>query len=104
MTHPDRGLTVRSKRLAILAALAISTFAASSVSAMPAGVSTATAPSADLAGDTEIFADNFESGSLSNWTVVTAVNGKAGVVAGTSPAGGAKVARLTVPDYANNSI
>ena len=54
-------------------------------------------------GDTTVLDDNFESGSLANWTATTSGNGLAAVQPsiGTN---GTKAARLTVPDYSSNSM
>lgn len=51
----------------------------------------------------ESFSDDFESGSLSGWTVTTGGNGTATVVDGQGT-GGSRAARLTVPQYGTNSI
>jgi hypothetical protein len=56
-----------------------------------------------IPSDTQLFADDFESGTLSNWTVTTRVNGTAGVQGGIG-VGGSQAARITVPDYANGSM
>ena len=55
--------------------------------------------------DTELFAENFSSGNLSNWTVTTNGQGTATVVSQAGPGGAAsQMARLTVPNYTTNSI
>jgi len=55
--------------------------------------------------DTELFADNFSSGTLSNWTVTTGGQGTASVVSQAGPTGASsEMARLTVPNYTTNSI
>jgi hypothetical protein len=53
--------------------------------------------------DTTLFTDDFESGSLANWTVTTAANGSARVEAKVGY-GGMMGARMTVPDYDVGSI
>lgn len=51
----------------------------------------------------ESFSDDFESGTLSGWTVTTGGNGTATVADGLGT-GGSRAARLTVPEYGTNSI
>ena len=56
-----------------------------------------------LPSDTQLFADDFESGTLANWTAETRGNGSIAVQSGVG-AGGSKGARITVPDYLSNSM
>jgi hypothetical protein len=96
---------VRSQRFAIVAAIAATLMIAGPAAAVRAPVTGSSGVSADLAGDTPLFSDDFESGSLSNWTVTTGVNGTARVVTTTGHTGAqTQVARLTVPDYNAGSI
>lgn len=97
---------MRNPRLAIISALAISLIMGGSVSAGRTTITTAATPGADIASDTELFTDGFESGSLTpNWTVTTAVNGRASVDTVTGHTGAStQAAHLVVPDYANGSI
>ena len=62
-------------------------------------------PGAALAipSDTQLFADDFESGTLANWTTETRGNGSIAVQSGVG-VGGSKGARITVPDYLSNSM
>ena len=98
---------MRTQRLAIISALAVSILVAGTASAgrapIPSSQGTSTA---DIPSDTTLFTDDFESGSLTpNWVVTTAVNGTARVDTVAGPTGAqTKVAHLTVPDYNNNSI
>jgi len=96
---------VRSNRLVIASALMLTFVMAGTVSAGRTTVSSPTVGTTDIPSDTQLFADDFESGNLSNWTVTTAVNGTARVDTVTGHAGTpTQVAHLTVPDYANGSI
>jgi len=54
-------------------------------------------------GDTSVLYDDFESGTLANWTPSTSGNGLAAVqdAIGTN---GSKAVRLTVPDYSTSSM
>ncbi|MGI8729476.1 MAG: hypothetical protein ACR2LK_05720 [Solirubrobacteraceae bacterium] len=54
-------------------------------------------------GDTSVLFDDFESGTLANWTPSTSGNGLAAVQDGIGT-NGSKAVRLTVPDYSTNSM
>lgn len=96
---------MRRNRLAVTMAIAVSLFVTAPVSAGRTAVVSAPAPTADIASDTTLFTDDFESGSLSNWIVTTAVNGTAGVETRAGHTGAnTQMARLTTPDYSNGSI
>jgi hypothetical protein len=62
-------------------------------------------PGAALAipSDTQLFADDFESGTLANWTADTRGNGSIAVQPGVG-VGDSKGARITVPDYLSDSM
>lgn len=73
-------------------------------------LATSVRPTADAAvppaipSDTTLFTDDFEAG-LGAWTVTRAVNGSVGIESRTGRTGAlTNMARITVPDYANNSI
>jgi hypothetical protein len=96
---------VRSNRLALASALVLTIVMAGTVSAGRATIPSSSAVTPDIPSDTQLFADDFESGSLSNWTVTTAVNGTARVDSVVGHTGATtQVAHLTVPDYSNGSI
>lgn len=96
---------MRSRRLAIISALVATLVVAGSVSAGRAPVSTASAPAANIASDTELFSDDFQSGSLSNWAVTTGGQGTAVVGSVTGHSGtSTQAAHITVPNYTTSSI
>jgi hypothetical protein len=96
---------VRTYRLGLAAAVIVSLAIAGPAVAAPTRGSASGSVTADLPSDTELFTDDFESGTLANWTVTTAANGTAAVVSQASHTGAAsQMARLTVPDYSSNSI
>jgi hypothetical protein len=63
----------------------------------------ASAPAYAIPSDTEVLSDNFESGSLANWTVTRAISGVAEIQPSIGSGGSAGL-RLTVPNSNTNSI
>lgn len=95
---------MRRKRLATISAAIVVSFLVS-LGAAPGRAAPSNTTGPAIASDSQIFADDFESGDLSKWTVTTAVNGTAGVVTRVGHSGAnTQVARLNVPDYAKGSI
>lgn len=56
-----------------------------------------------IPSDTQLFADDFESGTLANWTAETRGNGSTAVQSGIG-VNGSRGARITVPDYLSDSM
>ena len=100
-----RGLRVRTLRLGIIASFIVSIALAGPALAAPTARPASGSVQAAQPSDTELFAENFSSGNLSNWTVTTNGQGTATVVSQAGPTGAAsQMARLTVPNYTTNSI
>ena len=92
---------MRTRRLAIISALMATLVVAGTASAARTPVSSTAAPAADIAGDTTLFTDDFESGSLADWTVTKA---NQGVVEVSSAGHTGKGLHIVVPNYTTNSI
>jgi hypothetical protein len=96
---------VRTLRAGFIAAFIISAAIAGPALAAPSAPAAGTSIAPQLPSDTELFTDDFESGTLSNWVVTTGGEGTASVVSQTSHTGAAsQMARMTVPNYTTNSI